>query len=85
MIVTIALVFGFGSSSRLAGAYGVAVTITMVITVGLAFFVAVGRWKWHPVTASLVTLLFLTVALSFFGANMLKIESGGWFPLAAGV
>ncbi len=55
MIVTIALVFGFGSSSRLAGAYGVAVTTTMVITVGLALFEAVGRWKWHPVTAGQVT------------------------------
>jgi KUP system potassium uptake protein len=84
MIVTIALVFGFGSSSKLAGAYGVAVTTTMVITVVLAFFVAVGKWRWHPVTAGLLTLLFLTVDVAFFGANMLKIEAGGWFPLAAG-
>ena len=84
MIVTISLVFGFGSSSKLAGAYGVAVTTTMVITVVLAFFVAVDKWKWHPVTAGLLMLLFLTVDLAFFGANMLKIESGGWFPLAAG-
>jgi len=84
MIVTISLVLGFGSSSRLAGAYGVAVTTTMVITVVLAFFVAVVKWRWHPVTAGLVTTLFLLVDLAFFGANMLKIESGGWFPLAAG-
>jgi KUP system potassium uptake protein len=84
MIVTIALVFGFGSSSKLAGAYGVAVTTTMVITGVLAFFVSVGKWQWHPVTAGLVSLLFLTVDLAFFGANMLKIESGGWFPLSAG-
>jgi len=84
MIVTISLVFGFGSSSKLAGAYGVAVTTTMVITVVLAFFVAIGKWQWHPVTAALFTLLFLTVDLAFFGANMLKIEAGGWFPLVAG-
>jgi KUP system potassium uptake protein len=84
LIVTISLVLGFGSSSKLAGAYGVAVTTTMVITVVLAYFVATGRWQWRPVTAGLVTLLFLVVDLSFFGANMLKIESGGWFPLAAG-
>src|SRR6185369_15026067 len=84
MIVTISLVLGFGSSSRLAGAYGVAVTTTMVITVLLAYFVAIRKWRWHPVTAGLVTLLFLAVDLSFFGANMLKIEFGGWFPLAAG-
>lgn len=84
MIVTISLVLGFGSSSKLAGAYGVAVTTTMVITVVLAFFVAIGKWRWHPVTAGLVMVPFLTVDLAFFGANMLKIESGGWFPLAAG-
>ncbi|WP_246561238.1 potassium transporter Kup [Geobacter grbiciae] len=84
MIVTISLVLGFGSSSKLAGAYGVAVTTTMVITVVLAFFVAVGTWRWHPVAAALITTLFLTVDLSFFGANMLKIGAGGWFPLAAG-
>ena len=84
MIVTISLVLGFGSSSKLAGAYGVAVSTTMVITVVLAFFVAVGKWRWHPVTTGLIALLFLTVDLSFFGANMLKIEAGGWFPLAAG-
>jgi KUP system potassium uptake protein len=84
MFVTISLVLGFGTSSKLAGAYGVAVTTTMVITVVLAYFVAVGTWRWHPVAAGLVTLLFLTVDVAFFGANMLKIGSGGWFPLAAG-
>jgi KUP system potassium uptake protein len=84
MFVTISLVIGFGTSSKLAGAYGVAVTTTMVITVVLAYFVAVDKWRWHPVTAGLVTALFLTVDVAFFGANMLKIGSGGWFPLAAG-
>lgn len=84
MVVTISLVLGFGTSSKLAGAYGVAVTTTMVITVVLAYFVAVGTWQWHPVTAGLVTVLFLTVDVVFFGANMMKIGSGGWFPLAAG-
>jgi KUP system potassium uptake protein len=84
MIVTIVLVIGFGSSSKLAGAYGVAVSTTMVITVVLAFFVAMDKWKWHSLTVGLITLLFLTVDLSFAGANMLKIEAGGWFPLAAG-
>ena len=84
MIVTISLVFGFGSSSKLAGAYGVAVTTTMVITALLAYFVAVSKWRWHPVTAGLVIVIFLTVDVAFFGANMLKIASGGWFPLTAG-
>ena len=56
MIVTISLVLGFGSSSKLAGAYGVAVTTTMVITVVLAFFVAIHKWQWHPIAAGLVTI-----------------------------
>ncbi|NVN92201.1 MAG: KUP/HAK/KT family potassium transporter, partial [Desulfuromonadales bacterium] len=55
MIITISLVCGFGTSSKLAGAYGVAVTTTMVITVILAFFVASDKWRWHPVTAGLIT------------------------------
>lgn len=84
MVVTIALVVGFGSSSKLAGAYGVAVSTTMVITVVLAFFVAIIQWRWHFLTASVITLLFLAVDLSFLGANMLKIEAGGWLPLAGG-
>ena len=84
MIVTISLVLGFRSSSRLAGAYGVAVTTTMVITGVLAFFVAVRKWHWHPLVAGLVMVGFLTVDLAFFGANLLKIASGGWFPLVAG-
>jgi KUP system potassium uptake protein len=84
MIVTISLVLVFGSSSKLAGAYGVAVSTTMVITVILAFSVAEGKWRWHPVATGLIAMLFLAVDLSFFGANMLKIEAGGWFPLAAG-
>jgi KUP system potassium uptake protein len=84
MAVTISLVLGFGSSSKLAGAYGVAVTTTMVITGVLAFFVAIRNWHWHPLLAGLVLVLFLTVDLAFFGANLMKITSGGWFPLAAG-
>jgi len=84
MIVTISLVLGFGSSSKLAGAYGVAVTTTMVITGVLAFLVALRRWHWHPLVAGLALVLFLTVDLAFFSANLLKIASGGWFPLAAG-
>jgi KUP system potassium uptake protein len=85
MITTIALVLGFGSSANLAGAYGVAVTTTMVITTILAFFLMVKRWGWHFGGAAALAGTFLLVDLSFFGANMLKIAHGGWFPLAAGV
>ncbi|RII30404.1 MAG: potassium transporter Kup [Geobacter sp.] len=85
MATTIALVFGFGSSTNLAGAYGVAVTTTMVITTVLAFFLMVKRWHWKTTSAAALACLFLSVDLPFFGANLLKIDHGGWFPLVAGV
>ena len=81
MICTVGLVLGFRSSERLAGAYGLAVTSTMVITTTLIFFVARTLWKWNPVTVWLLTSVFLFVDLAFFSANLLKFISGGWFPL----
>jgi KUP system potassium uptake protein len=84
MISTIAIVVGFGSSTALAAAYGIAVTLTMVITAVLLQFVAIERWKWPPVVAYLVTGIFLTIDLAFFGANVLKIAHGGWLPLLIG-
>jgi KUP system potassium uptake protein len=81
MVATVLLVVGFGSSSRMAAAYGVAVTTTMVITALLAGVVAVRRWRWPAWAALLVTVSFLTVDLSFFTANAVKIPDGGWVPL----
>ena len=80
MAVTIGLVLGFGSSSALAAAYGVAISTTMVITTVLAFFVA-RRWGWNVWWTGLVAAAFLVVDLAFFGANLLKIADGGWYPL----
>lgn len=85
MITTLSLVLGFGSSANLAGAYGVAVTTTMVITTILAFFLMIKRWKWKFASAGALTALFLSVDIPFLGANFLKITHGGWFPLAAGL
>jgi KUP system potassium uptake protein len=75
-------VLGFRSSDALGGAYGIAVTGTMTVDTILAFtFFRLGAgwrfWQLIPVFA-----LFLTVDLSFFGANLLKFAEGGWFPLA---
>jgi KUP system potassium uptake protein len=84
MLCTILIVIGFGSSTALAAAYGIAVTLTMVITAILLQVVATERWGWHPVLAYLVTGLFLVIDLSFFGANVLKITHGGWLPLVIG-
>ena len=81
MISTLALVLGFGSSTKLANAYGVAVTTTMVITTVLVFFVMRGRWGWHPAIAAMVAVSFLVIDLSFFSANLSKIKQGGWIPL----
>lgn len=81
MFATIGLVLGFKSSSNLAAAYGIAVTTTMLITTVLANIVARRLWHWNPYTALGITLLFLVLDVSFFGANLIKVEQGGWFPL----
>jgi KUP system potassium uptake protein len=85
MLATIGLVLGFHSSDNLAAAYGVAVTATMIITTLLAFVVARRLWHWPLPVALLVTALFLAVDLAFFGANIIKVLDGGWFPLVVGI
>jgi KUP system potassium uptake protein len=81
----IALVLGFGSSTNLAAAYGIAVTLTMAIDTILAFFVARTLWRWGlPVSVALFGA-FLLVDATFFGANLVKIIDGGWFPLVFGI
>jgi KUP system potassium uptake protein len=84
MLSTIVIVIGFGSSTALAAAYGIAVTLTMVITAILLQFIATERWGWPPALALAVTGLFLTIDLAFFGANALKIAHGGWLTLVIG-
>jgi KUP system potassium uptake protein len=81
MVATIGLVLGFHESSRLAAAYGMAVTTTMVITTLLAYVVARELWGWSRPRAVLTMSLFLMLDLAFFGANLVKIPHGGWFPL----
>jgi KUP system potassium uptake protein len=81
MLASIGLVLGFGSSSNLAAAYGVAITTTMLITTILFYVVARRRWHWPAALALPVALFFVVIDLAFFGANMLKIAHGGWFPL----
>jgi KUP system potassium uptake protein len=85
MAACIGLVLGFRSSSRLAAAYGVAVTTDMVLTSVLFFVVARKRWNWSLPAAAALVAAFLTVDLSFWGASLLKIPSGGWFPLVVAV
>ncbi|MGH7590264.1 MAG: potassium transporter Kup [Gemmatimonadales bacterium] len=80
-VACVALVLGFRSSSALAAAYGIAVTGTMIITSILFYQVAVRRWRWPEWQALGLTTLFLIVDVAFFGANVVKISDGGWFPL----
>jgi KUP system potassium uptake protein len=79
-VATIAAVIGFGSSDALAGAYGVAVSLLMVITTLLAGFIA-RQWGFPLWVVLLVNGFFVSVDLAFFAANSLKIVDGGWFPL----
>jgi len=81
LLAVVALVLGFRSSDSLGTAYGIAVTGTMALTTVLAFIYMTTVLRWNPALASLLFLLLLTIDLAFFGANMLKIEEGGWFPL----
>ncbi|MGY3040211.1 KUP system potassium uptake protein [Rhodanobacter sp. TND4EL1] len=85
MVAVIATVVGFGSSNALAGAYGIAVTGTMAIDTILVMIVARRMWQWSRVLVIGLGLILLTIDLSYFGANTLKILQGGWFPLVLGL
>jgi KUP system potassium uptake protein len=85
MAATIGIVLGFRSSDNLAAAYGVAVSMTMVITTCLAYFAARDLLHWSAGPAFLVTAVFLVFDISFLAANLAKIEHGGWFPLVVAV
>ena len=82
--LTLGAVLGFGSSSKLAGAYGLAVSLDMVITTILATFVAL-HWGHRPRLVYLLNGSLLLVDLVFFAANTTKLFEGGWFPLLIAV
>ena len=77
---TIFLVLLFRSSGNLASAYGAAIVTLMVITTFLMYVCSVSIWKWNVLIAIVVTSCLLIVDLAFFGANIIKINQGGWFP-----
>jgi KUP system potassium uptake protein len=84
MLATIGVVLGFGSSSALAAAYGMAVTLTMLITTMLAYLVARSAWGVRRMVAGSLATFFFLIEFGFFGANLTKIAHGGWFPLVIG-
>src|SRR5271157_661960 len=79
-IGTLAAVIGFGSSDALAGAFGIAVSLLMVITTVMATFVAL-HWKYNPLIVYAVNGGFLALDLVFFASTSTKLLDGGWFPL----
>jgi len=79
-----AAVIGFGSSSQLASAYGVAVMGTMLVTTLLAFFVIRYGWGYPLWLCALATGFFAVIDLTFFASALFKIFDGGWFPLLLG-
>ncbi|TWO81873.1 potassium transporter Kup [Denitratisoma oestradiolicum] len=85
LLAVIVLVIGFRSSSNLASAYGIAVTLTMMIDTILAFIVVRALWGWGWFHAGLFLAFFVIVDFSFFSANVIKIFDGGWFPLVLGL
>jgi KUP system potassium uptake protein len=82
MVATVATTIAFGSSDRLAGAYGTAVATTMLLTTALLYKAMRDVWRWPRAAALAVSGLFLIVDASFFCANLLKIVNGGWLPLS---
>jgi KUP system potassium uptake protein len=81
MVGTLVLTWSFGSSERLAGAYGTAVSTTMLLTTALLFDAMRRVWRWPLGVALGVCGVFLVIDAAFFGANLLKIADGGWIPL----
>ncbi len=86
-VMIVLAVMLFKSSSNLAAAYGIAVTLDMLITTTLTFFVIRYAWNYPLSLCISATALFFMVDLAFFASNMMKLFEGGWFPLliAAGV
>jgi KUP system potassium uptake protein len=84
MVATAGITMAFQSSDRLAGAYGTAVSTTMLLTTGLLFNAMRKVWSWPLAVSIAVAGVFLIVDVGFFSANLLKIADGGWLPLTFG-
>ena len=85
MVMVLVLVLGFGSSSNLAAAYGIAVTGAMFIDTLLMAAVLISLWRWPLWKALPLVAIFIIVDMAYFGANLIKVPQGGWVPLAMGL
>lgn len=81
MVVTIGLVVFFKSSDKLAAAYGIAVSLTMLMTTGLLFVAMREIWRWSLLSSAVIALCFFVVDATFLFANLIKVLEGGYIPL----
>jgi KUP system potassium uptake protein len=81
LFMVIVLVLGFRESGKLASAYGIAVTGTMLITTVMLGFLVFQVWRWNRVLATVTIGIFMLVDGTYFASNITKIPDGGWFPL----
>ena len=81
MVVTIGLVVFFKSSDKLAAAYGIAVSLTMLMTTGLLFVAMREVWHWSRASSAVIALCFLVIDATFLFANLIKVLEGGYIPL----
>jgi len=84
LVLVILLVLGFRTSDNLAGAYGIAVTGTMLITTIMIAVLALNIWKWPKWWAVPLLIVLLVIDGAYFASNLTKIPDGGWFPLLVG-
>jgi KUP system potassium uptake protein len=85
LLIGVLLLVGlFRTSSGLAGAYGIAVSTTMVADAIMAFFVVWKLWNWRVATAAALIVPFVVIDMTFFAANLLKLFDGAWVPLLFG-
>ena len=85
LVGTVALVLGFGKSDGLAGAYGLAVSMTMMLTTVMMTVYMLRQWRWHPALVALVMVPIFIFDATFFTSNILKIPYGGWVGLSVAV
>ena len=85
LVGTVTLVLGFRNSDSLAGAYGVAVSMTMMLTTIMLSVFMHRHWHWHPVPVALVVAPIFALDATFFASNVLKIPNGGWVGLSVAI
>ena len=81
MAVTVGLTLLFGKSDHLAAAYGIAVSLTMLMTSALLYMAMHEIWGWNPLASGALAAALLCVDVAFFSANLVKVEEGGYVPL----